>query len=554
MSYQNYPTRLFGDLRRMLRASVEQFGDKTAFLQKKGDDYRRVTYSRFYDDLCALGTELIARGLSGKKIMLIGENSYQWAVSYMAVVCGVGVIVPVDKELDGDHIASLARFCEASAIICSSPVAKKLTAADVQCPCIGFGELAALSASGRARMEAGDSSYLDAPIKPSALAVLLFTSGTTGGEKGVMLSHRNLCFNLHQMCKMIYVNSEDVFLSVLPMHHCYEATCGFLCPLYRGATVAFASDLLRLTKDMQAVRPTVMLCVPLLPETLYKRINEIIRRYGMEDEVRSAIRMSGTLRPEKIRMATKRKIFSAIHQSFGGRLRLLISGGDALDPNVSAGLYDFGFKVLQGYGLTECAPLAALNRDTFFRHDSVGMASPDTLLDIFDVQNDGVGEIRFRGENVMLGYYGMPDETSRVIREGWFYTGDLGYLDEKGFLYITGRKKNVIIDSEGNSVSPEELETLLNRSPFVKESVVRGRWNESLQNTEIIAVLYPDREALAEKYGEDFTDSQLDLEMHRAVTGANAAVPSYKRIESFSVTPNPFPKNTSHKIIRDLIE
>lgn len=553
MPYQNYPSRLFKDLRRMLRASVESYGDRTLFLQKKGESYRRITYNSFYDDVCALGTELLARGLGGKRIMLIGENCYQWAVSYMAVICGVGVIVPFDKEQDGDEIAQVARLCDASVVICSSSVAKKLSGFEESLTVIGFGELASLAARGRERMKAGDNRYSEAPIKPSAMAALLFTSGTTGGKKGVMLSHRNICFNLYQMCKMIYIGTDDVFLSVLPMHHCYETTCGFLCPLSRGATVAFASNLLRLADDMKTIRPTVMLCVPLLPETLHRRIQEIVLRFGMEEDVRSAVRMTGALRPEKVRLATKRKVFSAIHQSFGGRLRLLISGGASLDPQIASDLYDLGFKVLQGYGLTECAPIAALNRDTFYRHDSVGMACPDTLLDVYDVQNDGIGEIRFRGENVMLGYYGMPDETARVIRDGWFYTGDLGYMDEKGFLYILGRKKNLIIDAEGNAISPEELETQLNRNRFVKESVVTGIKNAASQSVEITATLYPDHDALSEKYGKDFTPSQLDLEMHRAVTGVNATVPFYKRIESFRISPSPFPKNTSHKIIRDLI-
>lgn len=554
MPYQNYPSRLFKDLRRMLRASVESYGDRTLFLQKKGESYRRITYNSFYDDVCALGTELLARGLGGKRIMLIGENCYQWAVSYMAVICGVGVIVPFDKEQDGDEIAQVARLCDASVVICSSSVAKKLSGFEESLTVIGFGELASLAARGRERMKAGDNRYSEAPIKPSAMAALLFTSGTTGGKKGVMLSHRNICFNLYQMCKMIYIGTDDVFLSVLPMHHCYETTCGFLCPLSRGATVAFASNLLRLADDMKTIRPTVMLCVPLLPETLHRRIQEIVLRFGMEEDVRSAVRMTGALRPEKVRLAMKRKVFSAIHQSFGGRLRLLISGGASLDPKIASDLYDLGFKVLQGYGLTECAPIAALNRDTFYRHDSVGMACPDTLLDVYDVQNDGIGEIRFRGENVMLGYYGMPDETARVIRDGWFYTGDLGYMDEKGFLYILGRKKNLIIDAEGNAISPEELETQLNRNRFVKESVVTGIKNAASQSVEITAILYPDHDALSEKYGKDFTPSQLDLEMHRAVTGVNATVPFYKRIESFRISPSPFPKNTSHKIIRDLVE
>jgi len=243
-----------------------------------------------------------------------------------------------------------------------------------------------------------------------------------------------------------------------------------------------------------------------------------------------------------------------MHQSLGGRLRLLISGAAPLDPDVAAGLRDFGFNIRQGYGLTECSPIAALNRDELYNDASVGLATPDTLLDIYDMQNDGVGEIRFRGENVMLGYYGMPDETARVLRDGWFYTGDLGYMDEKGFLFIMGRKKNLIVTADGENVFPEELEGLLAHNRFVKESVVVGKKDEQTQAVSLVAILYPNRSALAKKYGGELSNEQLELEMHRAITGVNALLPAYKRIDSFVLSPKPFPKNTSRKIIRDEVK
>lgn len=553
MPYQNYPSRLYGDLRKLLRASVKQFGEKTLFWQKKEGVYRKISYKSYYEDVCSLGTELLARGLGGKKILLIGENSYPWVTAYMAVICGVGVVIPADRELSSTQIADLACRTDAAAVICSASVERKLTELDESIVRISFGELGKLALCGLERMKRGDRSYLDAAIDPFAMSALIFTSGTTGGTKGVMLSHRNLCFNLYQMCKMIYIGSDDVFLSVLPLHHCYEATCGFLCPLFRGASVAFVEDIRQLTQDMKVVHPTVMLCVPMILETLHQKILDGIHRHKMESEIQSAIRMTNALYPESLRMKTKKKVFSAMHQSLGGRLRLLISGGAPLDPLVTAGLRDFGFRILQGYGLTECAPIAALNRDTFFNDASVGLATPDTILDVCEIQNDGIGEIRFRGENVMLGYYGMPDETSRVLRDGWFYTGDLGYLDEKGFLFIVGRKKNVIMTDDGKSVFPEELEIYLDRSRFVKESVVIGKPNDQTRSMEITAILYPDYEALRAHYGNHVSDTQLDLEMNRAVTGANAQLPTYKRIDSFSVSPTPFPKNTSRKIIRESV-
>jgi len=554
MACQNYPTRLFTDLRAMLRATVRRFGEKTLFLQKRQGEFRKISFRHYYADVCGLGTELMARGLGGKKILVVGENGYPWVTAYMAVVCGVGTVVPVDRDLSGEQIADLARFCEASAIICSPLVSERLSALDESVMRIGFCELGELAKRGRERLSGGDRSYLEAEIDPTALAVLLFTSGTTGSAKGVMLSHRNLCFNLYQMCKMIYVSPDDVFLSVLPLHHAYEATCGFLGPLYRGSTVAFSEEPRLMLQEIQEVRPTVMLCVPLLLETFYQRICEGIRRHGMEKEVASAIRMTNLLTTEKLRMGARKRVFTAMHQSLGGRLRLLISGAAPLDPDVAAGLRDFGFNIRQGYGLTECSPIAALNRDELYNDASVGLATPDTLLDIYDMQNDGVGEIRFRGENVMLGYYGMPDETARVLRDGWFYTGDLGYMDEKGFLFIMGRKKNLIVTADGENVFPEELEGLLAHNRFVKESVVVGKKDEQTQAVSLVAILYPNRSALAKKYGGELSNEQLELEMHRAITGVNALLPAYKRIDSFVLSPKPFPKNTSRKIIRDEVK
>lgn len=550
MAYQNYPTQLFDNLKEMLGASCERFGNKTLFLQKRDGDYKSISFQSYQTDVNALGTELLARGFGGKRILLIGENCYRWVTAYMAVICGVGVIVPVDKELPAEELVNISRVCNAAAVIYSPAVAQKVEHLDEAIERISFDDLPRLVSRGHKRIQSMDLRYVDAKIDRSEMAALIFTSGTTGVSKGVMLSHRNICFNLYQMCKMIYIGEKDVFLSVLPLHHCYECTCGFLCQVYRGCTVAFSQGLRYLIRDMQQVKPTMMLCVPLLLETLYQKIWNKIRQEGMEKKVISAIKTTNLLRPAKARMLAKRRVFSAIHQSFGGRMRMFISGGAAIDPSILEGLRDLGFETRQGYGLTECAPIAALNRDGCYNDASAGMATPDTLLDVYDVQDDGTGEIRFKGENVMLGYYGMPEETARVIRGGWFYTGDLGYLDDKGFLYITGRKKNVIVTANGKNIFPEELETYLGRTKFVKESVVIGYMNEKKHDYDVVALIHPDYDALRETYGESFTDAQLHLEMKRAVAGVNALVQSYKHIKTYLVCENEFPKNTSRKIKR----
>ncbi len=547
---QNYPTIVYRDLKELLRCSAETFGDKTLFMQKEGGVYRNLSFREYESDVNALGTQLLARGFGGKRIIVTGENCCAWVTAYMAVICGVGTIVPVDKEIPAEEIANIARISEAAAVIYSPKYEEKIGAIDAGVERIPFDALGEWISAGRERLQNGDRSYLDVEIDPNTVSSLIFTSGTTGVSKGVMLSHRNICFNLSEMCQMVYIDDKDLFLSVLPLHHAYECTCGFLCQLYRGSTVAFSEGLRYITKNMQEVHPTMILCVPLLLDTMYRKVWATIRKNGLEKKVRTMIKVTNAIPGEKARMAAKRRIFKAIHASFGGKLRMLIAGGAAVDPEVLQGLRDLGIQALQGYGLTECAPLAALNRDTFYNDASAGLATPNALLDVYDMQEDGTGEIRYKGDNIMLGYYQMPELTAEVIRDGWFYTGDLGYLDKDGFLHITGRKKNVIVTSNGKNIFPEELETYLCRTPYVKEAIVVGFLNPKKKDYDIVAILHPDTEHLEETFGKDWTEGQLDAELRRAVAEVNGIVQSYKRIETFVVRADEFPKNASRKIKR----
>lgn len=548
--YQNYPVDIYKDLKEMFHASAEKYGDKTLFMEKVGGAYQSLSFRDYARNVDALGTELLARSFGGKRLIVIGENCIAWVTAYMAVICGVGVVVPVDKEIPAEEIANIAKVSEASAVIYSKKSAEKIAGIDDAVTRISFDEIPALIAAGKEKLRAGDRSYLDAKIDPNVMASLIFTSGTTGVSKGVMLSHHNICFNLSEMCQMLYIGPKDTFLSVLPLHHAYECTCGFLCQVYRGSTVAFSEGLRYITRNMQEVHPTIINCVPLLVETMYSKIQSSIRKNGLEKKVAAMVKLTNAIPGTKARMAAKKKIFKAVHQNFGGKLRLLISGGAAVDPKVLAGLHDLGIAAVQGYGLTECAPLAALNRDTYFNDSAAGLGTPNTLLDIYDVQDDGTGEIRFKGDNLMLGYYGQPELTAEVIRDGWFYTGDLGYLDANGFLHITGRKKNVIVTSNGKNIFPEELETYLCRTPFVAESVVVGFINPKKKDYDIVAIIYPDKARMDETYGEKWTRDQLDAELRRAVAEVNGIVQSYKRIECYVIRDTEFPKNASRKIKR----
>ena len=548
--YQNYTTERFENLKQIYRASAKRFGEKTLFMQKRGKTYRNISFRQYSADVDALGTELYARGFSGKKIIIMGENGYEWVTAYMAVICGVGTAVPIDKEISAEELANLIKLSDAEAMLCSASLKEKLTRIGNSMETVFFEDFPKLIEAGNVRIQACDRTFLDAEIDADAMSSLIFTSGTTDAAKGVMLSHRNLCFNLSEMCRMVYIDESDIFLSVLPLHHVYQCTCGFLCPLYRGSTVAFGDGLRYITRNMQEVHPTVMLCVPLLIETMYHKIEANIQRQGMEKKIQNAVNLTNALHNPRMRAMAKQHLFADIHKSFGGKLRLLISGGASANPAVLKGFRDLGISAIQGYGLTECSPIAAMNRDTFYNDGSAGMATPDTLLDIYDMKDDGTGEIRFKGDNIMLGYYKMPALTAEVIRDGWFYTGDLGYLDENGFLFITGRKKNVIITAGGKNIFPEELETYLNRTRFIKESVVVGYVNPKKKDYDIVAIIHPDYAKLEQTFGPSFTEERLDLELRKAVSEVNGIVLPYKRMKTFLISKKEFPKNTSHKIKR----
>ena len=551
-AYQNYPTESFATLRDMYRASAQKYADAPLFMQKKEGVYKKYSYRRFADDVDALGTALRAAGLADAHILLVGENCYRWMLSYMAVICGVGVIVPVDQASSAERLARIADRADATAILYSDKLAERVESLE-GVKKIAFSELPALIAEGKRLLSEGDRSYLDLPLSPTEMRAMLFTSGTTGQSKGVMLSHKNICFNLSEMTQMVKLERTDVFLSVLPLHHSFECTCGVLVPMSRGCTVAFSESLRRVMRNMQEVSPTVINCMPLFMETIHAKLWATIKKEGMERRIRFAIKATDLLRPDAARFSAKRKIFAPIHKTFGGKLRMMISGGAAANPEVLHGLRAFGINAIQSYGLTECAPLAAINRDTCADECAAGMATPNALLDIYDIHNDGTGEIRYKGDNVMLGYYKMPELTAKVLRDGWLYTGDLGYIDREGMLHITGRKKNVIVTATGKHVFPEELELGLSASPYIRDSVVLGKLNSSATDYKIVAVIQPDIPHVIEVYGRDYTEEQIDHEIKKAISEVNATVATYKRIHSHILRLEDFPKNTSGKIRRDPI-
>ena len=544
--YPLYETRPIKDLRDMLRGSCEIYADKAAFYEKHDGEYKAIKYKQYLEDVNALGTKLMDMGLKGERIAVIGEASYNWAVSYMAVVCGVGVIVPLDKELPKEEIINLINVSGVKMIIYSPKVKTIDDDIKVQYKVPMGPELDALMEEGRVLLENGDRAYLDTEIDVDAMSILLFTSGTTGMAKGVMHSHRTICANLKAMPTMFVVHPDDIFLSVLPIHHTYECTCGFLCMIYMGASIAYCEGLRHIVKNLKESKATVMLGVPLLFESIYKNIYKNIDKQGKRKAVEKAKKISNAAK--KVGIDLTRVLFKEIHNGLGGHLRFFISGAAAIDPAVAKGFRDFGINLIQGYGLTECAPIAALNRDKYFKDDAAGLPLPGVEIKTVDVNNEGIGEILIKGGNVMLGYYENPQLTAEAITDGWYHSGDLGYIDEDGFVHITGRKKDVIVTKNGKNIFPEELESYLSRSEFIDDSLVMGK--ERGGDTIIAAQIVPNYSEVEAKLGKDYTQEQLVELIKDEITKVNNMVQGYKHILSFSIRLRPFTKTTTHKIQR----
>ena len=555
--YSLYPVRPIENLREMIHTSVALYGDKAAFSQRENGAFHDYSYTQYGRDLEALCLAMDAAireqtggSLAGSKILVSGENCYAWVVAYMATISGAATVVPVDKEMAAEDVQNILTMCRPAVMLYADNLSAKLDALSCDAIRIPFGNLGEWLERGYALLDEGQTAALDAPIDEDAPASIIFTSGTTGASKGVMLSQRNLYSNILETMRMVYEDQNDVLLSVLPLHHVYECTIGFLCGMYSGVKIAFSSGLRYLMKDMREVRPTAILCVPLLLETVYHKIWGNIRKKGMEKKVRAVIAATAAIRPLSARQAARRRMFAEIHETFGGRIRLMVSGGAAIDPAILKGLRDLGFHAIQGYGLTECSPLAAVNHDKYYDDSAAGLALSEGQLKIVDVAEDGTGEICVRGESVMLGYYNMPEATAAVKHGGWFYTGDLGYIDRRGFLHITGRKKNVIVTYNGKNIFPEELEAHLCRRDAVDEAVVVGIMNDKKKDYDIVAILRPDMERLRELFGEDITDKQVREQLQHALDEVNATVQSYKHMCMFIWREEEFPKNSSKKIKR----
>lgn len=550
----------------MIRQSVSLFGTRPAFRKRnENGEMHAITYNEFNRDITAFGTALINLGLKDKRVAVIGENRYEWCVTYLAVVNGVGTIVPLDRELPQSDIQNLLEQSKAGAVIFSEKYLEMVQSLKNSCPAVkqwicmdDAAEAEALSfsaliADGKKSLDAGSEVWQNVQIDPDSPLILLFTSGTTGFAKGVMLSHKNICAVITGVSETVKVLPEDSVLSVLPLHHTYECTLGFLTIMYSGASIAFSEGLKHIARNMKEYGPTILVTVPLLLENVYNKVwAQAGKQKGMKRSLILGQIISGFLY-RILGIDIRKKLFAKIHDNVGGNLRLFITGAAAIDPKVSKGFRKWGFSVLQGYGLTECAPLVAGNRDSQFRDRSAGIAIPGVELKIDRPDKNGIGEILVRGPSVMLGYYNNIVETQKVLKDNWFHTGDLGKMDRKGFLYITGRCKNVIVTKNGKNIFPEELESYIKDSPLVGECIVYGELDAISGETEVKAQIFPNLDEIRDKLKNinlNINPEEIKKLIQDVITNVNRKIPLYKHIRQVDIRDTEFEKTTSRKIKR----
>ncbi len=600
-------------IKELLNGSVELYADNPAFWvkQRKGAPYEPISYRLLKRDVDSIGTMLAEMGLQGQRIAVMGQNCYEWIVTYMAVVNGTGVVVPIDKDLSGQEIENLLNVAECDTIFCTAPESKSLEGigrlkniilmefygdrtsldekpkTELEIPdgigngawnqengktagSVSDGESGSDADSGRIAQDGvryyvwrrllaqgeellagGDTRFTQQNPDPDVMSVLLFTSGTTGNPKGTMLSHRNITSNIMDVCGMAHVLESDKTLSILPIHHTYECTFGMLLILYRGASTAFCEGLKYILQNLKEAQNTILIGVPLVFEMIYSRIWKQVKKQGKEKTLHRAIKINNKLKAFGIDMS--RRLFSQIYNELGGKLRMLITGAAAISPNIFRGFEDLGITILQGYGMTECTPLISGTPQNckvrYKKAGSVGVPVKSGDIKIIDKDENGIGEVLYRGPNVMLGYYNMPEETAAVLTEdGWFHTGDLGFEDPDGWLYLTGRKKNVIVTKTGENVYPEEIELYINASPYIADSMV---FTSVRNNEEHVGVqVLPDLEYIKETMGRIPDENEM-YELMRGVIGdLNMELASYKRISDVFVRKEDFVRTTTKKIRR----
>ena len=562
-----YEETHYKTVKEIFKRSIEKYKDNIYILERPNHDHKakfeEFTYERFGNDAINLGTGLMKYlNLSNERIIIIGENTYYWYVSYFSILCGVGIAVPVDKELPNNEIENVIKRSHAAAVIYSK---KKKDAIDkikdnlpmvkyfiemnsndgVQGRDVGIEHVIA---EGKKLTDAGNTEYMDVEIDPEEFKFLIFTSGTTSQAKGVMLCHRNLAENVNAVSKYVKIYERDRFFSVLPLHHTYESSIGALLPFANGSSVAICGGLRYMVPDMQEAKPTAMLAVPLLVESLYKKINQSIEKSGKAGLVNSMLHLTNALK--SVGIDIKRKVFKEIYDNLGGNMRIIVSAAAPIDKKIGKWVQDIGIEFLQGYGLTETAPIAALTPECDPRVGSVGLPVNCAQIKIHNPNENGEGEIWIKSQTLMLGYYEDEEATKEVVHDGWFNSGDIGYQDKDGYVYVTGRSKNVIVTQNGKNIYPEEIELLLSKIPEIQECMVYGKEVEGEKELIISVKVIPNMEEIEKLHGKDLSEEEIHKIIWNKIKEVNKGLTSYKAIKNLEIKHDEFAKTTTMKIKR----
>jgi long-chain acyl-CoA synthetase len=563
-----YKPRIVRDLRELVKGSAKSYGNAMAFKFK--DSQGKITgktYIEFDRDIDRLGTALLSLGLESAHISIIGENRYEWGVCYLSIMNGTGVVVPLDKHLPINEVENLLSRGKVEAVFYSPAYQnmmleiastnksvkyyicmESLTAShsgDAR-----FLELPGLLEKGRRLLDSGDDSFTGAYIDRDKMSALLFTSGTTSMSKGVMLSHSNVASNVSSVTATIKAGPGDVHLSLLPLHHTFENTVGLLFMVHSGVCIAYSDGIKHVVKNLKEYKVTLLVAVPALFEVMYRRLQSGIEKSGKAKLVATLVKVSEALRFVGIDL--RKKLFKSIFEQFGPDLRLAVSGAAALDPEVIIGFDKIGLRLLQGYGLTEASPIVAVNNDFVNKPGTIGYPIAGVEVAIDSPDEDGIGEIIARGNNIMLGYYEDDGATAEVIdAEGWLKTGDLGIIDEQGFIKITGREKSMIVLSNGKKAFPEEYEVQINNITGVKDSFVWGN-EAAVGDIQVCAKLIVDKEALMLGKGYEPSEEEISEMFDAAIRNINKSMPQYKMVRYFIMSYDDLIKTTTLKTKRPL--
>ena len=560
----NYKT-----VKEIFQNSTTKYADNTFILEKfnSKEPFKEIKYSEFRSDVISLGTALNDYlKIKDTRVVIIGENTYHWYVSYMAMLCGSGIAVPVDKELPENEIINVINRSKATAVIYSTKkkevihkiIDSKATKVKYFIQMNSDDELKDgkvglnyLIKQGNILLNNGNNSYMDIQIDPNEFKILIFTSGTTSNSKGVMLCNRNLAENINAVSAYVKLYPNDRLMSILPLHHTYESTIGYLLPFANGASISVCQGLRYIVSDLQETKPTALLTVPLLVENLYKKINANIKKSKKDGLVNSMIHITNALK--SVNIDIKRKVFNEIYENLGGNLRIIVSAAAPIDKKIGKWVEDIGITFLQGYGLTETAPIAALTPEYKTKVGSAGKPVICADIKIDNPNENGEGEILIKSETLMLGYYEDEEATKEVMEGEYFHSGDIGYLDDEGYLFITGRCKNVIVTQNGKNIYPEEIELMLGNIPEIKESMVYGKQDAEKKNDKeliITAKVIPNYEKIEKNHGKGLTDEQVYDIIWEKIKEVNRQLTSYKAIKKLEIKKDEFEKTTTMKIKR----